>query len=348
MSMELLTEYNDNILASNTDIESDFVQQLAPQFLFGMGDFQQKAEDYATLNYQPIYDYYDWHPDNNRLNQMLDLSAHETFSRYSTTLDLNYVNNNRPNATQTGLNAYQILGVAWNNSYYLGGKTFVQLNGSGSHQSYETPQQIYNTVSVNPGIGYEYSPKTTITFGPFAGTTYIQGGGTQSFQGLNLGVNWSNLRKLTFNGTFGVQAQQFNGQNLTGASNFVTPVFDLGTVYKPREGTQLSLDLSRNVALSGEAQGQTYTNNQLLFNASELIFQKFTVSLALTYQYLQYQGAGEQRLDKYWLVIPSISYHFWRDTCALSVYYRRQQRDSNQQTFGYMMNAYGIQFTYNF
>jgi hypothetical protein len=348
MSLNLATEYNDNILASNTDIEGDIVQVVTPQFILGMGDFQQKDEDYATLSYQPSLNYYDFHPNENRVNQTLDIAAKETFSRYSTTLDLSYVNNNQSTATQSGLNAYQIFQFAWNNSYYLGGKTFVQLNASASNQHYESPQETYNTVTVNPALGYEYSPKTTITFGPFAGTTYIKGGGTQSFQGLNLGVTWSNLKKLTFNGTIGVQAQQFNGQNLTGASNFVTPVFDLGAGYKPFINTQLGLDLSRNVQLSNGIQGQTYTNSQLEFNASQLIFQKLTLSLALTYQHLQYQGSGPSRLDNYWLVVPSIGYHFWRDTCFVSVYYRRQQRDSNQQTFGYMVNAYGIQFTYNF
>ncbi len=138
-------------------------------------------------------------------------------------MELSYLNSDMPSATQSGGQNYQTVEFNWDNSYYLGAKVFARATLDAIGQQSENNNN-YQTVSISPQIGYEYSPKTTLFAGPYAGISYIDQGGTQTFQGITAGFTWTNLRKLKVEGSLGVQARQFNGANVTGASNFLTPI----------------------------------------------------------------------------------------------------------------------------
>jgi hypothetical protein len=339
MSLYLGEEYNTNILGSHTDPLSDYITHISPQFLVGMGDFRAQTEDYLLLQYRPSFDYYLEHSDRNRVNETLDFSARATFSRYTTKAELSYLNSNTPNATQSGGQNYQTIEFNWDNSYYLGAKTFARAILDAVDQQSENDNN-YQTISLAPQLGYEYSPKTTFFAGPYAGTAYIGQGGSQTFQGVTAGFVWSNLRKLKFEGMGGVQARQFHGLNTTGATNFMTPIFDFTLTWQARENTALSIEFLRNVQISDLLRGLTYTNTQLNLGAS--------------YQLLDYQGSSsslngvEGRSENYMAFNASLAYSFWRDLMSVSVFYRYQERTSNLEIYSYTITAYGIGFTYAF
>jgi hypothetical protein len=204
-------------------------------------------------------------------------------------------------------------------------------------------------MSISPQIGYAYSPKTTVFIGPTAGISVIEGGGNQTFQGLSVGFNYSNLRKLTINGTFGVQARQYDGDNTTGATNFMTPVFNFGVGYDLSQKTNVRLLFERNVQLSDIQRGLTYTSTSLSLGVSQSVFRRFDLGLTGSYQILEYQGDAPQgRTDDYIQLTSSIGYRFYRDLFNLSIYYRAQQRTSSVEQFSYNGNSYGFQLTYSF
>jgi hypothetical protein len=353
MSLSLAEEYNTNILGSHTDPLSDYITHISPQFLVGMGDFRAQAEDYLLLQYRPSFDYYLEHSDRNRVNETLDFSARATFSRYTTKAELSYLNSNTPSATQSGGQNYQTMEFNWDNSYYLGAKTFARAILDALDQQSENDND-YQTISLAPQLGYEYSPKTTFFAGPYAGIAYIGQGGSQTFQGVTAGFVWSNLRKLKFEGMGGVQARQFHGLNTTGATNFMTPIFDFTLTWQARENTALSLELLRNVQISDLLRGLTYTNTQLNLGLSQKLFQRVTLNLATSYQILDYQGSSSDlsgvqgRSENYIVFNASLAYNFWRDLMSVSVFYRYQERTSNLEIYNYTITAYGIGFTYAF
>jgi hypothetical protein len=354
VSLALGAEYCDNVFITSENPTPDMIVRASPFFQFGIGDYHARSEDYLLMDYRPSYDYYFGNSGLNRLNQTLDVGGRATFSRYTTAVTLGYVNSNAPNATQSNRQNYQLLNFNWDNSYYLTAKTFARLTLTALGQQYENSDQ-YITYSASPMLGYEYSPKTTVFFGPYAGIAYIGStdasgsSGTQTFQGVTCGINYSNLRKIKFDGVVGVQARQFNGFNASGASNFMTPIFDFTLTYSPREKTDLVLELVRNVQISDILQGLTYTNNEVQFNIAHHLTDHVTLYLGLDYQYLEYQGQDpDGRTDSYLFASPSISYTFWRELCTLNVYYRCQQRTSSVQTSNYMVNSYGLQFIFQF
>lgn len=348
MTLGLGAEYSDNIFASNIDPVGDSITTVAPQFLLGMGDFQTGADDFLSLYYAPQLAYYTHYSSQNRTNQSLDFKAHKTLSRYSTTVDLNYLNTNQVNATQTGLSAYQILTFNWNNSYYVGAKTSAQFLVNALSQTYNNGGTSYLTLGLTPQLGYDLSPKTTFTFGPSFGTSYVGSGSSQTFEELNAGIQWTNLRKLTVNAQLGYQVRQFHGLNSSGASNFSTPVYNVTVTYQPRLTTSLSMALSRDVELSDLVQGQTYTSTAASISIGETVLDHVALGLGLSYQDVQYQGGLSDRTDKYIAFTPTVTYSFLRDTCSASLFYQRLQRTSTIQSYGYAQDNYGLQLTYHF
>lgn len=344
-------EYNDNIFGSSQIQVADTIARVSPIIRIGMGDFQEKAEDYIALEYQPSYEKFFENPGQSHFNQNLAASGKATFSRYSTDFDLEYIQNNQPNATQTGRQGYRNLSFAWNNSYYVGAKTFVSATLSASNQNYDSGQN-YTTYSVAPQLGYAYSPKTTIFAGPYAGIAFIGDGATQTFQGATLGLTYDTLRKLSFQGSVGVQARQFQGLENAGNSNFLTPIFNISAVWKPVDTTTIQLAFNRDVQISDLSQGLTYTITGGGVSWDQRIATKFSFQLNAQYQYLDYQQNPliypEGRRDQYILFRPTLSYRFFGGQASVSIYYQRQQRTSDLAFNSYSINIYGFQLLYRF
>jgi len=348
MSLSVGAEYNSNIFGSNTNVVGDYITHISPTILLGLGDFQTKTEDFFLLNYHPSFDYYLSQTQQNRLNQNLEIVGQATLSRYSTTVDLSYMSSNLPNATQTGGQDYTNFLFTWDNRYYLGAKTFARAMISANTQTSEN-QNNYQTFAISPQIGYAYSPKTTISFGPFAGVSDIGNGGSQTFQGLSVGINYTTLRKLQIDASFGIQARQFDEQNATGATNFMTPVFNVAVTYTATANTTVNLGLLRDVQLSDIQRGLTYTNSQINFGVTQHIHTHFTLGFGLSYQLLEYQGeAPLGRTDQYVSGGPTLRYSFWRDLFNFSLFYRYQKRTSNLQQFEYDVTSYGFSLSYSF
>ncbi|HVE16220.1 MAG TPA: outer membrane beta-barrel protein [Chthoniobacterales bacterium] len=349
MALTLGATYNDNIYGRNTDIVADEIFHVVPTFLVGLGDYAMKEKDFLRLDYRPSFDYYLSQKQENRLNQNLELAGQAAFSRYSTKVDLTYNTSNSPNGSQQGGVEYSTTNFDWSNTYYLGAKTFARADTSATFQQSDNDNN-YQTFSISPQIGYAYSPKTTVWIGPFAGIAFIGDGGTQTFQGVSTGFTLTNLRKLTLEGSVGVQARQFHGLNVSGASNFITPVFDLALTYEARQNTKFIVDLKRDVEISDILQGLTYDSTQITLSATQTFFSKISASLSFSFQILDYQGndVSTSRTDYYSNLGGSLSRTIWKDSVSLSLSYIYQKRTSDFIENAFDANIYSVNVTWQF
>lgn len=346
LGLMMAEEYNDNIFGSPIPTP-DLITRIGPEFRLGMGDFQSKEEDYLALDYKPQFLYYLDTKENNQVNQNLLISGQGTFSRYSTEVMLTYISSSSPNATQSGGENYSTLDFEWQNRYMFAPKTFTALNFGALLQE-GSAENSYQTLSVSPQLGYEYSPKTTVFVAPAAGVAYIGEGGSQAFQALSIGFQYNNLRKLQFNGTAGIQARQFRGLNATGAQNFTTPVFDFNLIWQWRENTVFRASLVRNVQISDVVRGLTYTGTEGTIGFGTKLLGKVNFSLELSYQMLDYQGDPPLGRTEYFAVVsPSLGYSF-TNGLEISLYYVRQQRTSEIESYEYLQNIYGVRVNYQF
>jgi hypothetical protein len=351
--LALSTEYTDNLFGSYTNQVKDIISGVSPRFLVGVGDYGAQDEDFLRLDYVPTFNTYSQHPELNRVNQTLGISGRVSFSRFASTLEVSYLNINNPSAVDTGRENYQVLTAESQNTYFVTEKTFAQVVFGAILQSYEGGEE-YETYSVSPVLGYSISGKTTLTFGPSAGISYIGSTqnsqkGTQTFQGVSVGAIYQYSPKLSAQGALGIQSRQFEGANFSGASNFTTPIYSLTIEYLASEKTTARVEFVRDVQLSDLSQGQTYTNSQAGIELSHAFRENFTFGMGLSYQYIEYQGSSTtDHTDQYVWFNPQLTYAFLRGRCRLSVYYRGQRRTSNIENFNYTINTYGVQISYGF
>jgi hypothetical protein len=348
ITLGMSLEYNTNIFANSNNPTPDYVARIGPTFTFGTGGWRGEATNFALLTYTPSFVFYGENKERDNVNENLSFTGQYTLSRYETALEIAYRRSNEPNATQRGLSEYSSLGVNWDNSYLLGGKTFARANFAYSMQ--DNANGDNNTsISTAPQLAYQFSPKVTVFAGPYAGIAYVGDGATQPFQGINVGITYSNLSKLSGQFVFGFQARQFQGENLAGAKDFTTPIFNFQLEYELRELTSLNFSLAREVAISDLQRGLTYVNNQLNLGLRQRLIGRLDFNLRLSYQLLQYQGDGpDGRNDQYVSFTPSLGYTFWRDQVTCSIFYRRQQLVSDQSTRDYEVNAFGTSMQFRF
>jgi len=348
ITLGMSLEYNTNIFANSVDPTADYVARIGPTFTFGTGGWRGEATNFALLSYTPSFIFYGENKERDNVAENLSFTAQYTLSRYETALEVVYQRSNEPNATQQGLSEYSSFGVNWDNSYLLGGKTFARANFGYAVQDNANGDNN-TTVSAAPQLAYQFSPKATVFAGPFVGIAYVGDGATQPFQGINVGITYSNLSKLSGQFVVGIQARQFKGDNVSGAKDFTTPIFNFQLEYALREVTSLTFSLAREVAISDLEQGLTYVNNQLSLGLRQKIFGKLDFNLGLAYQLLQYEGDGpDGRNDQYVSFTPSLGYTFWRDQVTLSIFYRRQQLVSDQSARDYEVNAFGTAMQFRF
>ncbi len=348
ITLQSSLEYNTNIFATSNDPTPDYVARIGPTFTFGTGGWRGEATNFARLTYTPSFVYYGENKERDTVNENLQFIADYTLFRYQTALAISYSRSNEPNATQQGLSEYSTLGLDWNNSYLLGGKTFLRANFGYLLQDYSN-RDDYTTVTAAPQLAYEFSPKITVFAGPLVGIAYVGDGGTQPFQGINMGITYSNLSKLSGQFVFGLQSRQFEGENLANAKDFTTPVFNFSMNYELREMTSVGLVLSRDVQISDLERGLTYINNQLELRLRQQLFGRVDFNLGLAYQFIEYEGDGpDGRNDQYVAFTPSISYTFWKDQITWSIFYRRQQLTSDNSIRDYEINALGTGLVFQF
>jgi hypothetical protein len=346
LSLGLVTEYSDNIFYSSTDRTSDIITTLGAFFVIGAGDWIDRVNNFVLLEYSPALQFYARHSAQNNTPQSLVFTSQFGTGHLVNKFRVLYTLTNAPTADQIGLHEYQSLDAALVSSYSLGGRTVLQNTGRMLYQA-DYVGISYLTLSTAPRLDYRLHDKLALFLEPYAGIVFTEGGPTQQFQGLNLGLKYSTLSKLKVEGSLGFETYQTGG-SAGEAGQFTTPTFDLILAYEVRQ-TAIILELNREVRHSGFVDGQTYINNALALVVKQRIFGKIDMRLDLQYQILEYQGLGaNNRTDTFLLAVPRIDYLFWKEQGTLSIYYRMQLRGSEIAANAYSANILGVALRWNF
>jgi hypothetical protein len=240
-----------------------------------------------------------------------------------------------------GRQQVQIYSFDWKQAYDLTGRTFANLGLSVSHWDYEQGSD-FTKYQMDAGVGYDYSSKLHFGLAPYVGTSVIQSGGGQTFQGIRFGTTYDSLANFSFHGSVAVQALQYRGINTAGASNFVTPIFELGFLYRSSEKRSFTVDLQRGVQNSSQTSGQTYIYTRASVGMRQELSRGWSLGLDLNSTINEYQGnAVNSRTDTYLSASPSLNYTFWHGRCIWSVYYRRTQRISDLNAYNFEANVIG-------
>ena len=359
---ELRATYDDNITLSPDNRREDFYGTIAPEIILGFGDVTDRGENYVLLNYSPSAYFFLDNTEFNTIDHIARLEGQWRLSRMTLSLsqdvtsvqsaNLNvasstggYVNQvNRDVGGRQRLNTYSThLGAA----YELTGKTSLRAGldySLGDYQDLIGSEIFSGTL----GLDYKYSPKLGFGLAFTAGRNLVDPPSTnQTFEQVNLSSNYELTGKLKATGSVGVEFRQSDN----GGQNQLSPIFQIGVVYQPFDGTEINISANRGTFNSATLTGQDFTSNQYVFTARQRLLQRLFLSLMAGYQNQGYfstmGGLGSEREDNYYFIAPGFDVkitHF----LFTGVYYVHRENNSSFNNFSFDDNQFGVRISLTF
>jgi hypothetical protein len=353
--------YDDNIFLSNTNRVSDYYFAIEPAIMIGFGDVEGRGGNYIRLDYMPSIILFVDHSDEDAVDHLIHLEGQYRFSRltlwFSQDVDildsanLNSVVDttgqqaNIDVSARTRLNLY-VTRVRAN--YELTGKLF--LTGEFDASIYDYRNDFINSEILSGGlyINYNWTPKVVVGIGGTAGYDFVDDPTPdQTFEQVNVRLRYEATGKLNFYASAGVEFRQFDGNR----NERTSPVFEFGGIYRPFDGTTITLTANRSMLPSGFFPDQDFAATSVVLRIQQRLLQRFYLGLAAGYENADYfatsTGVSATRNDDYYFVEPSLDVLITRYWSA-GAYYLHRQDFSSIDSFSFYDNQIGVRTTIRF
>jgi Putative beta-barrel porin 2 len=360
LSLTVRGVWDDNIFISHSNKVSDYYFAIEPVVTIGVGDMEGRSRSYLRLDYMPSAILFVDHSDQDAFNQFVHLEAGYSSGRLTLSLseDIAILESANLNSfyDTTGLWANtdasaptrtNIFYTRLRADYQLTGKTYLQ--GEFDSPTYFYPSHISDyTISGGLYLYYNWLPKLSVGFGGTFGYTWVDDPGTnQTFEQINLRLNYDVTAKLALYASGGVEFRQFNGNRDT----YDSPVFEIGVVYHPFSGTNISLAAGRRIYPSGYVADQDFGSTYVAVRFQQRLFQRVYLGLGAGYEHSNYfatdRDVNATRDDDYWFIEPSLDVLITRWLSA-GVYYLHRENSSNDDLFSWEDNQVGVRATVRF
>ena len=352
--------WDDNIFISHTNKVSDYYFAIEPVITIGVGDIAGRNRSYLRLDYMPSAILFVDHSDQDAFNQLIHLEGGYNSGRLTLTLSedialLESANLNSffdttglwANTDASGPTRLNIFYTRLRADYDLTGKVYLQ--GEFDSPTYFYPSHISDyTIAGGLYIYYRWLPKVSVGIGGTFGYTWVDDPSTnQSFEQINLRLNYEVTAKLFLYASAGVEFRQFDGNRDT----YDSPVFELGLTYHPFSGTYLTLAAGRRIYPSGYLSNQDFGATYVAGRFQQRLFHRVYFGLGAGYENSDYistnRNVSATRNDDYWFIEPSVDVLITRWLSA-GVYYLHREDSSNEDFFSWEDNQVGVRATLRF
>jgi hypothetical protein len=352
--------WDDNIFISHTNKVSDYYFAIEPQITIGVGDMAGRNKSYLRLDYMPSAILFVDHSDQDAFNQLIHLEGGYNSGRLTLTLseDIALLQSANLNSffDTTGLWAntdasaptrYNVFYTRLRANYALSGK--ISLQGEFDSPSYAYPSHISDyTISAGLYLYYNFRPKVSVGIGGTFGYNWVDDPSTnQTFEQVNLRLNYQVTTKVALYASGGVEFRQFDGNR----NAYDTPVFEVGATYHPFVDTFLSLAAGRRIYNSGYLANQDFASTYVTGRFQQRLFHRVYFGLGAGYENSDYfatdQNVNATRNEDYWFIEPSVDVLITRWLSA-GVYYLHREDSSNQDFFSWEDNQVGVRATVRF
>jgi len=360
LGMTLRGVWDDNIFLRNTNRVSDYYFAIEPWITIGFGDMQGRNQAYFRLDYMPSIILYSDHSDEDAVNHLIHLEAGYHFSRLTLTaiqdiaiLDGASLNSFvdttglYANLDASGLNRLNLSNTRLRADYDLTAK--VTLQAELDVPIFDYPDGISDaTVSGGLYIYYKWLPKVSVGIGGTFGYNWVDSPSTdQTFEQVNLRLNYDATAKLNIYASAGVEFRQFDGNR----GGYVTPVFEVGATYTPFADTILTLAAGRRIYNSGYLANQDFGGTYVVARFQQRLLRRVYIGLTAGYENDNYISTDNDvtatRNDDYWFIEPSLDVLITRWLSA-GVYYLHRQDSSSDDFFSFYDNQVGVRATVRF
>lgn len=353
--------FDDNILLSPTNKQSDEFFVLSGDMTLGLGD-PTGAGNYLRFEYSPDASFYVANSEQNAVQHAFSLAGLYQFAkltisgRFSVQLldgtDLTSITAAGAQSTQANLDVngrtkLNVYNGQVDFNYALSEKTSADFVAQYAINDYST---LISSESLSGAffLNYAYSPKLTFGAGTTVGLTLSQRPNPdEKFYQFNLRANYEASGKLSLAGTFGLEVRTSDASS----DLQVGPVFDLNAVYLPFDGTALSLSAGRRTTPSAVQGGQNYQTTDLSVSIRQRFFQRYFASLTTGYQNQNYvstvSGVNATREDNYFYVQAGLDVVI-HEKVNVGVALLHRSSDSTAQTAGFNDNQVSLSVSYSF
>lgn len=354
--------YDDNIFLTNTNKVDDWYFAIEPRLTVGFGDIEGRNENYIRLDYMPSIILYADHSNEDAVSHLIELEGQYRFSRLTLSLfqgvyildgtNLNSIVDttglfaNLDTSTFTRLNLFTTRLRA---NYELTAKLF--LTGEVDGWIYDYPDAGFISSEMISGglyINYVVTPKLTLGVGGTFGYNWVDDPSVdQTFEQANFRINYQVTGKLGLSASAGVEFRQFDDHR----DDYVSPVFEIGAIYQPFDGTTITLAAGRRILNSGVFEDQNFATTYIVGRFQQRLFRRVYLGLAGGYENSDYfattSGVNAPRNDDYFFVSPSIDVLITR-WVSVGAYYLHREDNSNIDFFSFDNNQVGVRATFRF
>jgi len=352
--------WDDNIFISHTNRVSDYYFAIEPEITIGVGDIEGRGRSYLRLDYMPSAILFVDHSDEDAFNQLIHLEGGYSTGRLKLAMfeDIALLESANLNSIfdTTGLWAntdasaptrVNIFNTRLRANYELTAK--LSLQGEVDSSIFFYPNNISSyTVSGGLYLYYNWLPKVTVGIGGTFGYDWVDDPTTnQSFEQVNLRLNYEVTAKFNLYASGGVEFRQFNGNRGT----YTSPVFEVGSIYHPFAGTNLTLAAGRRIYNSGFLPEQDFATTYVVARFQQRLFQRVYFGLGVGYENSDYfataRNVSAPRNDDYWFIEPSVDVLITR-WLSTGVYYLHRRDSSSESFFSFYDNQVGVRATLRF
>jgi hypothetical protein len=352
--------WDDNIFLSHTNRVSDYYFAIEPWLTIGWGDMAGHNQAYFRLDYMPSIILYTDHSDEDAVDHLIHLEAGYHFNRLTLTLIqdiaiLDSANLNSfidttglyANLDASGLNRLNLSNTRLIATYDLTAKVFLQAELN--VPIFDYPDGISDaTVSGGLYVYYKWSPKVSVGIGGTFGYNWVDNPSTdQTFEQVNLRLNYNATAKLNIYASAGVEFRQFDGNRDT----YDSPVFEVGVTYTPFADTTFTLAAGRRIYNSGYLANQDFGGTYVVGRFQQRLFRRVYLGLTAGYENDDYISTNSDvsatRNDDYWFIEPSVDVLITRWLSA-GAYYLHRQDASSDNFFSFDDNQVGVRATVRF
>ncbi len=200
---------------------------------------------------------------------------------------------------------------------------------------------------VEPLISYRLWRHWNFEFGARFGLEQVSGGPEQRIQQPKIRLVCDPTPRLSFQAEAGYEFREIENNQ-----DFAEPSFLLGTSYRLREGTTVTLDASHGLRVSDAYGNQVVTSTIVRAEWRQQLNHRCDFSLSGGYSTDDYQqvsssSSGSSRTDQYFFARTQLGIPIGR-TQSLAVYYLRRQQDSTLQSSDFENNQVGLLWSLNF
>jgi hypothetical protein len=352
--------WDDNIFISHTNKVSDYYFAIEPVVTIGWGDIAGHSRSYLRLDYMPSAILFVDHSDQDAFNQYLHLEGGYSSGRLTLSIseDIAILESANLNSfydttglwANTDASAPTRLNIFYTRlraDYQLTGKMFLQAEFDSP--TYFYPNNISNyTIAGGLYLYYNWLPKLSVGIGGTFGYTWVDEPSTnQTFEQINLRLNYEVTAKLALYASAGVEFRQFDGNRDT----YDSPVFEVGAAYHPFSGTYITLAAGRIIYPSGYVSNQDFGATYVAARFQQRLFHRLYLGLGAGYEHSNYfatdRDVNANRDDDYWFIEPSLDVLITRWLSA-GVYYLHREDSSNEDFFSWEDNQVGVRATVRF